>query len=153
MNSFGLYASPRGGRREAPSRNETRGLSQLGGGKWKSPVFLKTILSRGVFLFWKAPFSENYFVQECFLIVNSRKPHVFLCSWILWQWSLFWSTRGGWNKPFGLSILSLEVSPNVCLKRTNIDKSKVSNLTISLPSVHLWSSHPFTAPSMLSIQS
>ena len=93
-------------------------------------LFLKTILSRSVFLLWTV---EN----PIFLKITLSRS-VFLCSWILWQWSLFWNTRGGWNKPFGLSILSLEVSPNVCLKRTNIDKSKVSNLRISLPSVHLW---------------
>ena len=96
----------------------------------KSPFFLKTILSRSVFLLWT--------VKNPIFLKITLSTSVFLCSWILWQWSLFWNTRGGWNKPFGLSILSLEVSPNVCLKRTNIDKSKVSNLRISLPSVHLW---------------
>ena len=105
VNSFGLYASPRGGRREAPSRNETRGWSQLGDEKWKrprfsenyfvkkcllilkskkAPVFLKTILSRGVFLLWKVkkpPFFENYFVKKYLLILTSEKDTFF--------WKLF----------------------------------------------------------------
>ena len=90
VNSFGLYASPRGGRREAPSRNETRGWSQLGDEKWKSPRF-----------------SENYFVKKCLLILKSKKAPVFLKTILSRGVFLLWKVK---KPPFFWKLFCQEVS-------------------------------------------